>query len=250
MVLGCNRASSRFVFSGVPNYVNATADTIYTLTGGTITVNGTAFTNLISGGQGADTFSGTSNADWINGDDGADSIIGLAGNDFILGGAGNDTLIGGLDADTLSGGLGNDRFQWRDGDGTDTITDFTTTNDQFALADVFANTTPGNTLLGTDYLTAPSMANVTNQNDDKVIEITSSQSAAQICVNIGGLSNAYILVFNSTVGNAQLIFDGNWANSGGRQVVANLTSINSLALTNAFYQYKFLRYLSKLASLN
>ena len=229
-----------FTGPGLPlKYVNATADTIYTLTGGTITVNGTAFTNLIAGGQGADTFSGTANADWINGDGGADSIIGLAGNDFILGGAGNDTLIGGLAADTLSGGLGNDRFQWRDGDGTDTITDFTTTNDQFALADVFANTTPGNTLLGTDYLTATSMANVTNQNDDKVIEITSSQTAAQISVNIGGLSNAYILVFNSTVGNAQLIFDGNWANSGGRQVVANLTSINSLALTNAFTRTNF-----------
>ena len=229
-----------FTGPGLPlKYVNATADTIYTLTGGTITVNGTAFTNLIAGGQGADTFSGTANADWINGDDGADSIIGLAGNDFILGGAGNDTLIGGLAADTLSGGLGNDRFQWRDGDGTDAITDFTTTNDQFALPDIFANTTPGNTLLGTDYLTATSMANVTNQNDDKVIEITSSQTAAQISVNIGGLSNAYILVFNSTVGNAQLIFDGNWANSGGRQVVANLTSINSLALTNAFTRTNF-----------
>jgi hypothetical protein len=144
-----------------------------------------------------------------------------------------------LDADTLSGGLGNDRFQWRDGDGTDTITDFTTTNDQFALADVFANTTPGNTLIGTDYLTATSMANVTNQNDDKVIEIASSQTATQISVNIGGLSNTYILVFNSTVGNAQLIFDGNWANAGGRQVVANLTSINSLALTNAFTNTNF-----------
>lgn len=229
-----------FTGPGLPlKYVNATANTSYTLAGGSITVNATAFTNLIAGGQGADTFSGTANADWINGDDGADSISGLAGNDFILGGASNDTLMGGLGADTLSGGLGQDRFQWRDGDGTDTITDFSTTNDQFALVDVFANTTPGNTLLGTDYLTVASMANVTNQNDDKVIEITSSQTAAQIGVNIGGLSNAYILVFNSTVGNAQLIFDGNWANAGGRQVVANLTSINSLALTNAFANTNF-----------
>jgi len=335
-----------FTGPGLPlKYVNAAANTSYTLTGGTITVNGTAFSNLIAGGQGADTISGTANADWINGDDGADSISGLGGDDSLLGGAGgdtilggggddtieggagadslnggasndtlsyanssaavtvdiqannasggdaagdtisgfenligsanadsltgsiaaniitggagadsinggggadtldggldNDTLIGGNGADTLTGGLGNDRFQWLDGDGTDTITDFTTTNDQFALADVFANTTPGNTLRGTDYLTASTMANVTNQNDDKVIEITSSQTAAQIGVNIGGLSNAYILVFNSTVGNAQLIFDGNWANSGGRQVVANLTSINSLTLTNAFTNTNF-----------
>jgi len=335
-----------FTGPGLPlKYINATANTSYMLSGGSITVNGTTFTNLIAGGQGADTISGISNADWINGDDGADSISGLGGDDSLLGGAGgdtilggggddtieggagadslnggasndtlsyanssaavtvdiqantasggdaagdtisgfenligsanadsltgsiaaniitggsgadsinggggadtldggldNDTLIGGNGADTLTGGLGNDRFQWLDGDGTDTITDFTTTNDQFALADVFANTTPGNTLRGTDYLTASTMANVTNQNDDKVIEITSSQTAAQIGVNIGGLSNAYILVFNSTVGNAQLIFDGNWANSGGRQVVANLTSINSLTLTNAFTNTSF-----------
>jgi len=335
-----------FTGPGLPlKYINATANTSYMLSGGSITVNGTTFTNLIAGGQGADTISGTSNADWINGDDGSDSISGLGGDDSLLGGAGgdtilggggddtieggagadslnggasndtlsyanssaavtvdiqantasggdaagdtisgfenligsanadsltgsiaaniitggsgadsinggggadtldggldNDTLIGGNGADTLTGGLGNDRFQWLDGDGTDTITDFTTTNDQFALADVFANTTPGNTLRGTDYLTASTMANVTNQNDDKVIEITSSQTAAQIGVNIGGLSNAYILVFNSTVGNAQLIFDGNWANSGGRQVVANLTSINSLTLTNVFTNTNF-----------
>jgi len=167
-----------FTGPGLPlKYINATSNTSYTLTG-TVTVNGSSFSNLIAGGQRADAISGSSNADWINGDDGADSIDGLAGDDSLLGGAGNDSLfggsgndsllggggndsllggagddsllggggddsllggagndflIGGLGADTLTGGNGNDRFQWLSGDGTDTITDFTTANDQFAL---------------------------------------------------------------------------------------------------------------------
>ena len=335
-----------FTGPGLPlKYVNATANTSYTLTGGTITLNGTAFTNLIAGGQGADTISGTANADWINGDDGADSISGLVGDDSLLGGAGddtilggggndtieggagadslngnanndtlsyanssaavtvdiqantasggdaagdtilgfenligsayadsltgsgaaniitggagadsisggggadtldggldNDTLIGGSAADTLTGGLGNDRFRWLNSNGTDTITDFTTADDQFELADVFTNTTSGSSLTAADYATAATFAAVSNADDNKVIEVTTSQTAAEVGVDIAGLTNAYILVFNSTAGNAQLVFDANWANAGGRQVVADLTSINSLALTNAFTNTNF-----------
>jgi Ca2+-binding RTX toxin-like protein len=335
-----------FTGPGLPlKYVNATANTSYTLTGGTITLNGTAFTNLIAGGQGADTISGTANADWINGDDGADSISGLVGDDSLLGGAGddtilggggndtieggagadslngnanndtlsyanssaavtvdiqantasggdaagdtimgfenligsayadsltgsgaaniitggagadsisggggadtldggldNDTLIGGSAADTLTGGLGNDRFRWLSSNGTDTITDFTTADDQFELADVFNNTTSGSSLAAADYATAATFAAVSNADDNKVIEVTASQTAAEVGVDIAGLTNAYILVFNSTAGNAQLVFDANWANAGGRQVVADLTSINSLALTNAFTNTNF-----------
>jgi len=105
--------SNAFTGPGLPlKYVNAAANTSYTLTGGTITVNGTTFTNLIAGGQGADTISGTTNADWINGDDGADSISGLAGNDSILGGEGNDTIEGGAGNDTLNGGNGIDTLSY------------------------------------------------------------------------------------------------------------------------------------------
>jgi Ca2+-binding RTX toxin-like protein len=105
--------SNAFTGPGLPlKYVNAAANTSYTLTGGTITVNGTTFTNLIAGGQGADTISGTTNADWINGDDGADSISGLAGNDSILGGEGNDTIEGGVGNDTLNGGNGIDTLSY------------------------------------------------------------------------------------------------------------------------------------------
>jgi Ca2+-binding RTX toxin-like protein len=94
-------------------YVNATANTGYTLTGGTITVGGINFVNLIAGGQGDDVISGVLNvADWINGDDGNDSISGLAGNDSILGGDGNDTIEGGIGGDTLNGGTGTDTLSY------------------------------------------------------------------------------------------------------------------------------------------
>ena len=104
------------VFTGAGlalKYVNAIANTGYTLTGGTITVGGITFVNLIAGGQGDDVISGTANvADWINGDDGNDSISGLAGNDSILGGAGNDTIEGGIGGDTLNGGAGTDTLSY------------------------------------------------------------------------------------------------------------------------------------------
>ena len=105
------------VFTGAGlalKYVNATANTSYTLTtGGTITVGGSTFVNLIAGGQSDDVISGTANvADWINGDDGNDSISGLAGNDSILGGAGNDTIEGGIGGDTLNGGAGTDTLSY------------------------------------------------------------------------------------------------------------------------------------------
>jgi Ca2+-binding RTX toxin-like protein len=104
------------VFTGAGlalKYVNATANTSYILTGGTITVGGITFVNLIAGGQGDDVISGVLNvADWINGDDGNDSISGLAGNDSILGGAGNDTIEGGIGSDTLNGGTGTDTLSY------------------------------------------------------------------------------------------------------------------------------------------
>jgi Ca2+-binding RTX toxin-like protein len=98
---------------GLPlKYVDATSNTGYALTGGTITVDGTTFSSLIAGGQAGDSISGTANADWINGDDGDDNISGGGGNDSILGGAGNDTIEGGAGNDTLNGGTGIDTLSY------------------------------------------------------------------------------------------------------------------------------------------
>ncbi|MBL4837102.1 MAG: VCBS domain-containing protein [Kordiimonadaceae bacterium] len=74
---------------------------------------------------GADTLSGTSSADLIDG---------LAGNDSIDGNDGNDTIVGGADNDTLSGGSGTDDFIFDANWGTDTITDFDSSNEILDLS--------------------------------------------------------------------------------------------------------------------
>ncbi len=53
---------------------------------------------------------------------------GNALDNIIVGGTGNDTLTGGIGNDTLSGGLGDDHFVFANGDGFDTVTDFTPGN--------------------------------------------------------------------------------------------------------------------------
>jgi Ca2+-binding RTX toxin-like protein len=240
-VLGTPTLSGTNVFTGAGlalKFVKATAGS--TSLAGAVTVNGSSFSNLIAGGQAADTITGTAANDWISGDDGADSISGLAGDDFILGGAGNDTLIGGLGADTLTGGSGNDQFQWATGDGTDTITDFSTTEDQIALIDIFNNTSPGSTLAAADYATVVDNTGITIADSNKVIERTAGASTLGFTgFTLTGLTNAYLLGYNSTVGNAQLYFDDNWGDTAGRQFVANFTNLTSVPLTNAFTNSNF-----------
>ncbi|WP_315859421.1 calcium-binding protein [Cyanobium sp. Cruz CV13-4-11] len=241
-VLGTPTLSGTNVFTGAGlalKFVKATAGS--TSLAGAVTVNGSSFSNLIAGGQAADTITGTAANDWISGDDGADSISGLAGDDFILGGAGNDTLIGGLGADMLTGGSGNDQFQWATGDGTDTITDFSTTEDQIALIDIFNNTSPGSTLAAADYATVVDNTFITIADSNKVIERTQGVSTLEFTsFTLAGLTNAYLLGYNSTVSNAQLYFDNDWGDTAGRQLVANFTNLTSGPLTNAFTNSNFI----------
>ncbi len=75
-------------------------------------------------GIGADVGIGGFGADILRGLAGADLLTGNQGNDTLTGGTGNDTLSGGENDDSLTGGGGRDVFDFRNGDGTDTITDF------------------------------------------------------------------------------------------------------------------------------
>jgi len=61
----------------------------------------------------------------VNGGTGNDTLWGADGNDSINGDTGNDTLFGGAGDDTLTGGTGQDTFQFTATSGSDTITDFT-----------------------------------------------------------------------------------------------------------------------------
>ena len=72
------------------------------------TIVGTAFTNLIYSGGGADNVTGGTGKDTIDGGEGDDILSSGAGDDYLVGGAGDDTLLGGNDNDTLAGGDGSD----------------------------------------------------------------------------------------------------------------------------------------------
>jgi len=89
--------------------------------------------NLINAGTGEDTVFAGSEATKISGGQGDDLIVGGAGHDIlggqegkdlIFGGAGNDEISGGKGDDILTGGSGNDTFNFKLGDGHDTIADF------------------------------------------------------------------------------------------------------------------------------
>jgi Ca2+-binding RTX toxin-like protein len=80
------------------------------------------------------TVSGKDDAnDVINGQGGNDTLYGLGGNDVLRGDAGNDTLVGGIGNDTVTGGSGSDTFVLAIGAGTDTVTDFVSTQDFIGL---------------------------------------------------------------------------------------------------------------------
>lgn len=98
------------------------------------TLLGDSHGNLINAGAGDDTVFAGAGATKIVGGEGDDLVTGGAGNDIlggqggkdiIFGGAGNDEISGGTGDDILTGGSGNDTFNFKLGDGHDTITDFT-----------------------------------------------------------------------------------------------------------------------------
>jgi hypothetical protein len=86
-------------------------------------LDGTAY--AIFGGDGNDTtgLDGSAQADRLYGMAGDDRLDGDKGSDRLEGGAGADTLIGGTGDDTLLGGSGWDQYEFRSGDGFDTILD-------------------------------------------------------------------------------------------------------------------------------
>lgn len=97
---------------------------------------GTSGADNLMGGAGADTLSGGLGNDVLQGLDGADRLNGGAGNDVLYGGAGADRIDGSTGRDTLWGGSGADQFVFRQGNGIDTIRDFTNGVDKIALQGV------------------------------------------------------------------------------------------------------------------
>ncbi|NND99210.1 MAG: CHRD domain-containing protein, partial [Pirellulaceae bacterium] len=86
----------------------------------------TTIPNLIVNGDGDDDVingsaiaAGTFTTVTLNGNAGLDLITGTAGDDLINGGDDNDTIIGFVGADVQNGDAGDDLFIWNDGDGPD-----------------------------------------------------------------------------------------------------------------------------------
>jgi Ca2+-binding RTX toxin-like protein len=93
-------------------YSDTSAGIVVNLTTGTATRGGGGDTlsgiENINGSKFSDILTGDAQKNSLQGQGGADLITGLAGNDTLDGGAGNDTLLGGTGADVLMGGAGND----------------------------------------------------------------------------------------------------------------------------------------------
>jgi Ca2+-binding RTX toxin-like protein len=87
-------------------------------------LNGGNGADVLFGGSGNDSIFGGDDNDQLNGDAGNDLLYGGAGADSLYGGAGSDRLHGGAGDDQLNGGAGADSFLFRQGDGSDTIADF------------------------------------------------------------------------------------------------------------------------------
>lgn len=96
-------------------------------------LRGNGGNDMLSGGEGDDTVNGNTGNDdlhgakgndLIYGEEGDDNLWGALGNDTLDGGAGNDWLHGSFNDDVMTGGADADVFEYRLGDGFDTITDF------------------------------------------------------------------------------------------------------------------------------
>jgi len=139
-------------------------------TGGNDMVDGGAGNDTLWGGGGADTLIGGSGHDTLYGDGGTDSLYGGNGADNLFGYAGDDILSGGIGDDTLAGGSGADTYEFSGGSGasafdraqslgTDTISDYSATdNDTLALAnDDFGLGNSGTLAAGSDYFETASL---------------------------------------------------------------------------------------------
>ncbi len=98
------------------------------------------------GYTGNDTLYGEAGHDQLLGQVGDDALVGSSGNDTLTGGAGADRMFGGYDSDVLRGNSGNDQlkgdqgsestadvFEFRAGDGVDTILDWDDGPDRIRL---------------------------------------------------------------------------------------------------------------------
>ena len=144
----------------------------------------------IEGTNRRDNLVGTDGSNLISGFNGKDILSGLAGNDTIDGGNGKDTLNGGVGNDVLKGGNGKDVFVYtKVGEGTDTIIDFATKQDQIDLSAISSD------LGGSNNFTFKDSLQLIESGCDTIIKLDSDEILAILeNVNSNDLSETDFIV--------------------------------------------------------
>lgn len=174
-------------------------------------------------------------------------IAGSGSADVIQGGSGNDILYGLGGDDVLTGNDGSDQIRFSNWSGTSSVQDFTTGEDKIGLQRVdFGNTTEtqaGTALSTDDYIeNVASITGMSGAESDRVVELQTALSENQIESQTGSATDAYILVFNSTSGKAELWFDNDWSSTSSRSQTAVLDNIDTLVEMVGFSNSDFVEY--------
>lgn len=168
---------------------------------------------------------GTDFDDQLTGNSLSNTIDGGAGDDWIYGLGGNNTLTGGEGADTfVLGFAGTSR-------GVTTITDFSAEEgdlialDRDGLID-FSDITDEEEM----FATRDGVADLEDGDDGLVIlqEEVSAEDLAELTASAS--VEAYVMAFNSDSGMAEMWFDADWSDEGGREQVASFESLDELAM--------------------
>ncbi len=146
----------------------------------------------LHGGAGNDYLYGNNGNDTLYGEAGDDTLYGQRGNDTLYGGAGNDILNGGDGNDTLTGDIGKDTFVYANGEGHDTITDFTPGDD-------------------TIHITSGSISKTEMVNDDRDLRFTIGSGSVTVQYGVGKAISVVDSSGSYTVyaGNGSHVYAGN-----------------------------------------
>ena len=174
----------------------------------------------VTGSAFADTLTGDGSANVLTGGVGADTLSGAGGNDTLVGGAGDDTLNGGAGNDTLTGGAGADTFVYAaSGNGSDEITDFTTTVDDIDV-DAFLD--------GTTKVFGAYASNAANFADGNVFAIggggTIAAAAAAIAADADVTEGPGLIIIDDGT-DSYVYYSTDLANNGTETLVVTLTGV-------------------------
>ena len=158
---------------------------------------------------------------------------------FFDGGANDDWLVGGAGADTMIGGSNNDHFVFTStSDAGDHITDFETDTNLTTLDTLDfqiggSGFSIGNNNTTVDNFKSGNNTTINVAGTEVAVKTDVGLTTAQIQSTIDGYGNittgALFVVFNSTVGHAQLYYDAEPSAAGGSTLLADMDNINTLA---------------------